>query len=204
MMCDRILNAPRITCIDGQTGLSVLFRHTKTVHMNRTLMMALLASLTLTGVAQAQAAYTPGAETTPPEGRPDRPERPYFATLEADDNGALTLEKVQSPGAARFAAADTNGDGGLSAGDRAAEADQRRAERTAKMIVQRDSNGYGLLQAEEMGPKGDLMEKMFHCMDVNDDGTIDADELEAAADRMDHGGLKGHGDHDGKGCKQRG
>jgi|TARA_R110000787_G_scaffold85449_1_gene182274 hypothetical protein len=41
-------------------------------------------------------------------------------------------------------------------------------------------------------------------MDVNDDGTIDADELEAAADRMDHGGLNGHGDHDGKGCKQRG
>jgi hypothetical protein len=203
MMCDRILSAPRITCIDGQTGLSVLFRHAKTVHMKRTLMMALLASLTLTGVAQAQAAYAPGAKTTAPEGRPDRPKRPDLVTLDADGNGALTPEKVQSPGAARFAAADTNGDGGLSAYDRAAQADQRRAEHTAKMIVERGTNGDGLLQAEEMGPKGDLMEKMFHCMDVNDDGTIDADELEAAADWMGHGGRKGHGDYDGKGCKQR-
>ena len=175
--------------------------------MKTTLMMtALLAGLTLSGVAGAQTADATGTQTTAPADRPDRSERPDFATLDADGNGALTLEELQAQGAARFAAADTNGDGGLSAEELTAQADQRRAERTAKMIEQHDENGDGLLQAEEMGPKGDRMEKMFDRMDANDDGTVDADEFAAAGDRMGrgHGDREGHGERDGKGRKQRG
>ena len=160
--------------------------------MKTTLMMtALLASLSLGTLAQAQTAATP-----PADGR----ERPDFATLDADGDGGVTLEEMQVRATSRFAAADTDGDGGLSAEEIAAERDERRANRIVRMIADRDANGDGLLQPDEMAPRGDRMARMFDRLDADGDGSISAAEFARMEDRMDGGrhGMGRHGDRDGK------
>ena len=169
--------------------------------MKTTLMMtALLASLSLGTVTQAQ---TPDALPRAGAPRPmDAPERPDFATLDSDGNGTLTVAEMQDEAKARFAAADADANGGLSVQELLAQADQRRADRMARMIANRDTNGDGLLQADEMAPKGDRMARMFAMMDADDDGTVSAAEYEAAADRMARGG-RGRGDREGRGHAER-
>ena len=169
--------------------------------MKTTLMMtALLASLSLGGVAQAQD-QAQGTDTSPVAGPHEGGHgRPDFATLDTDGDGGVTLEEMRDQAAARFAAADTNGDGGLSAEEIAAQQDQRRAERIARMIEARDTNGDGLLQADEMAPKGDRIARMFDRLDADGDGRVSAAEFAAMTDRMgrDHEGRGGHGHRDGK------
>lgn len=63
-----------------------------------------------------------------------RGERPDFATLDLNGDGALSLEELQAQGDARFADADANGDGGLSAEELFAAAESRGADRAARMI----------------------------------------------------------------------
>lgn len=172
--------------------------------MKTTLMMtALLASLSLGAVAQAQAADpAPAPDAVPIV---DTPPRPDFATLDADGNGGVTLEEMQAQALARFAAADTDGDAGLSSAEITAQEDQRRADRIARMIADRDTDGDGLLQAAEMAPKADRMTRMFDRMDADSDGSISEAEFAEMPGHMGHGAPKrgvhvggGHGDRDGK------
>lgn len=164
-------------------------------------MAALMAALTMTGVAQAQAtpdAPPPSAtgQAAPPAPGADgsRPGRPDFATLDADGDGQLTQADLRAKVESRFAEADTDGNGGVSAEELLAQQDQRRLDRMNAMIARRDANGDGLLQADEMASRGDRMARMFERLDANDDGSIDADEYEAAADRIGRGdGARGHG-----------
>lgn len=146
------------------------------------LMAALLSGLVLTaGAASAE----------------NHRERPDFATLDANGDGALTLDELQARGAARFAEADANGDGALSAEEMVAAAEARNADRVARMIERHDENGDGLLQQDELPTRGqDRAERMFERADANDDGTISEEEFEVAKERMRA--------HRGNGRKDRG
>lgn len=131
-------------------------------------------------------------------GRGGGAERPDFATLDANNDGQLTMEELRNARAAMFAAADTNGDGALSAEEMTAAAQARQADRIARMIERFDENGDGQLQADEMPQRrgGDRMERRmtraFERADADENGTLSAEEFE----EMKPKGGKGHGRDD--------
>lgn len=126
-------------------------------------------------------------------------ERPDFATLDLNGDGALTLEEMQSRGQARFAEMDADGDGALSAEELTAAANARAAERAAMMISRFDDNGDGLLQQDEMPTRAEnRAARMFDRVDADGDGVISAEEFEAAKMWMGErrGEGRGHGPRD--------
>ena len=141
--------------------------------MKKTILMAAL----LSGVVMAAGAVS---------AQPDQRERPDFATLDTNGDGALTLEELQARGEARFAQADTDGDGALSAEELTAQANAQTEDRVARMIERMDENGDGALQADEMKPRGGgrNMDRMFDHMDADEDGVLSAEEFAAAQEKM--------------------
>ncbi len=114
----------------------------------------------------------------------DQRERPDFATLDADGDGALTREELQARGAERFAAQDSDGDGALSRAELLAGMSARMESRIDRIIEQRDQNGDGLLQEAEMTPReGGRAGRIFDRIDTNDDGSISQSEFDAIKDR---------------------
>lgn len=129
-------------------------------------------------------------------------ERPDFATLDVNGDGALTLEEMQARGEARFAEMDTDGDGALSAAELAALGAEQAAERAARMIARFDDNEDGLLQQDELPTRGERRAaQMFDRVDADNDGTISAEEFEQAQERMGERreGRRGHGGPKGRG-----
>ena len=111
--------------------------------------------------------------TSAQEGR----ERPDFAVLDANGDGALTLAEMQAHGAARFATRDANGDGALSADELGGEGPGKRA---ARMLEELDANADGILQKAELEAReGDRLKRMFERADSDTDGVITAAEFEA-------------------------
>lgn len=119
-------------------------------------------------------------------------ERMSFEQLDANNDGALTEAELAAHATARFTAADTDGDGFLSADELTASSQKRNSERAAKrlerLMEHRDANNDGKLSAEEMAPSQDRAAKRFERADKNDDGTLSAEEFEAASK---HGGKRG-------------
>jgi Ca2+-binding EF-hand superfamily protein len=77
------------------------------------------------------------------------------------------------------------------------------------MIERMDENEDGLIQADEMKPRGGdrgerNMERMFERMDTDEDGTLSAEEFAAAQEKMQERGERrqgqghsqGHGNND--------
>ncbi len=105
--------------------------------------------------------------------------RASFETLDADQSGDVTLTELQAAGAARFEAADTNGDGFLSPEEITQKDSERAAKRVARMIENRDANGDGQLSLEEMQPDEDRAAKRFARLDADGNGAISQEEFEA-------------------------
>ncbi|WP_128514186.1 EF-hand domain-containing protein [Tabrizicola thermarum] len=106
-----------------------------------------------------------------------------FDEIDADKNGKITQEELAAHRAAEFAAADTNGDGALSAEELQAKMlAEMLARHSARMIENMDNDGNGSLSADEMG-KGPMAEN-FARIDTDNDGAISKDEAKAAAEKV--------------------
>ena len=152
--------------------------------MKTTILMAtLLTSVVMTAAAAQDAGPRQG---------------PDFATLDADGNGSLTIEEMQARGQARFDETDTDGDGAVSLDELTAAEQARATDRAAQMLERLDKNEDGVLQAEELQPRGgDMMQRMFEGMDRDDDGAISEVEFEVAKVLMEERrARRHHGDRD--------
>ena len=143
----------------------------------------LIASLLAASAATGVAAQTSG----------DREERraEMFQDLDANNDGSVSEDEfVNRPD--RFARADTDSNGVLSAEELLAAGDERAERRVARMIERLDANEDGVLSQEEIearrSPAG-----MFDRLDANNDGMVSEEEFADA--RIGHrgGGKRGHG-----------
>ncbi len=127
--------------------------------------------------------------------------RPDFAALDADGNGSLTLEEMQAAGDVRFAGLDTDGNGVLSEAELLATANERAAERVARMLERLDTNEDGGVSQAEMDVVrrggGEISERAFERIDADEDGAVSAEEFADAGER------RGRGDRGGKGRRGR-
>ncbi|MEL6508840.1 MAG: EF-hand domain-containing protein [Pseudomonadota bacterium] len=121
-----------------------------------------------------------------------------FEELDADGDGTVTEAELDAHRAARFAAMDSDGNGSLNAAELAAVAEQRKADRVARMIERIDTNDDGELSAEELAAMRDKRRGGgFERMDADRDGSISQAEFEAAQDkRRAHSGHR-RGQNDG-------
>lgn len=131
-----------------------------------------------------------------------------FAELDADGDGALSIDELTAQAQSRFDGTDTNGDGALSADEiaaaiiaRATEAAPQMAE---NMIAHLDDNADGVLQAEEITRPMPDPERMFDRVDTDNDEAISQaewDEMRAQMqERMQKRGERGErGDHERRG-----
>lgn len=151
------------------------------------LMAALLSGVVMTA----------GAVTAQPVPE-NMPERPDFATLDTDSDGTLTMAELEARANARFTDADVDADGALTAEELVAQATANAEDRVARMIARLDTNDDGILQMDEMQPRGGArFERMFERMDADKDGVLNEEEFAAAQERMQEraGGRhdRGHG-----------
>ncbi len=116
-----------------------------------------------------------------------------FEEVDANQDGKITQEELQAHAAARFAAADTDGNGTLSVEEMIARAEAQRAERmmrgAERMIERMDQNGDGVLSAAEMGPRDEG--RIFARLDADEDGAISREEMDNARERF----REGRGEH---------
>jgi Ca2+-binding EF-hand superfamily protein len=106
-----------------------------------------------------------------------------FDRFDADKDGVITEAEIEAARATRLAAADTNGDGALSAEEFTARAVARAAERAGRMFARFDADGDGRLSDAEMQPRRG---GMMAWLDADKDGTITRDEA-MSAKRGHHG-----------------
>jgi Ca2+-binding EF-hand superfamily protein len=115
-----------------------------------------------------------------------------FDKIDADKDGKVTYAEMEANRKAEFTAADTNGDGALSAEELSARElarfQEKLAERTQAMLDNADNDGNGSLSETELG-EGPGM-RNFARIDADNDGSITKDEIQAA---MQHHKKRGHG-----------
>jgi len=115
-----------------------------------------------------------------------------FDTVDADKDGKITFAELEANRKAEFTAADTNGDGALSADELSARAlarfQEKLAERTKTMLDNMDNDGNGSLSEDELG-EGPGM-RNFARIDADNDGAITKAEAEGM---MQHHKKRGQG-----------
>lgn len=146
--------------------------------------------------AGALALMIPAAFAAPAfaqDGDRQGPPRMIFAELDADGNGAVTLEEMQAAGENRFAAADANGDGALSRDELLAQGQERVETRVDQMLERVDADGDGQVTLAEMeaaredrgdrggrghGRRGPNPARIFERLDTDGDGTVTQAEFD--------------------------
>lgn len=110
---------------------------------------------------------------------------PDFGTLDANGDGSLTMEEMQSAGQARFEAADMDGNGALTVEELTANDATQRAER---ILARFDDNKDGMLTIDEMGgARPERAERMFERVDQDEDGVISEAEFAEMSERRGGG-----------------
>lgn len=98
-----------------------------------------------------------------------------FAAMDADGDGELTPKEMSDGMQAMvFSIADANGDGMISQ-DEFREIAQGRFQKMQRKFHKLDDDGNGRVSAEELAS---MTDRMMSWIDDNDDGTLDASELE--------------------------
>lgn len=150
-----------------------------------------IAALTLTGALLASAALAERGGMGDGEGR-GAMLMEMFDSIDADKDGKVTFAEMEAHRKAEFTAADSNGDGTLSADELSARAlarfQERQTERTQAMLDRMDNDGNGSLSEEELGQSP--VERRFARIDTDNDGAISKEEAEAG---MQHRKKRGHG-----------
>ena len=119
-----------------------------------------------------------------------------FQELDANGDGKLMQDEIETHMQRRFEGADADGNGSLSMDELTARITERQAERAAKyathMIDRHDADGDGELSHSELRArhKGDKFAKM----DANGDGAVTQAEFEAMRGKH-HGHGKTHKKH---------
>lgn len=144
-------------------------------------LMTLRANLTMAGLA-GLIALSAGAATAK---GPDHAK--IFGEIDADGNGEITQAELTAHGEARFAKADTNGDGLLDKAEMMAARAERGGERSKRMLEKYDADGSGALDADELAKaaeerSGRRGNRMLKRLDANDDGKLSREEMTARRD----------------------
>lgn len=152
--------------------------------------LALMIPLALSAPVSAQEADRQGGP------------RMIFSEMDADGNGALTLEELQAAGSNRFEEADTDGNGALSRDELLAQAQDRAESRVDRLLERADADGDGELTVAEMeeareegrgrgrghgrrgGRGGPNPEQIFERMDADSDGSVTQAEFDEAVAQM--------------------
>lgn len=156
----------------------------------------LSATVLLSGVAVALVlpVYAQETPAAPPAAAAPAPAPAALvgplAAYDANGDGSVTQEEVDTARAARLAEFDTDGTAGLSLAEYQALWLDAVRERMVDDFQRYDNDGDGIVTAEEFGRSAaNLVARADH----NGDGAIDA------ADRTARGGEGGHGDHGDRG-----
>ena len=141
----------------------------------------LLSSTIIIGLGAfgASLAYAEGGQRGGPRG-------PSFEQIDANGDGALTMEEFQNQASTKFSESDTNGDGQLDVEELTAAADRERGRMIERLIERKDTNGDGMLSQEEMAPRDPG--RFFDKADEDGNGEISQEEWDAAKEKM-----RGHG-----------
>ncbi|MBL1437219.1 MAG: EF-hand domain-containing protein [Rhodobacteraceae bacterium] len=126
-----------------------------------------------------------------------------FEQIDANGDGALTMEEFQAQAGIKFSESDTNGDGQLDVEELMAAAERERGRMIERLMERMDANDDGMLSMEEMAPRDSG--RFFEKSDEDGNGEISQAEWDAAKDKMRGHGRRGHGGrgHGGQG-HQRG
>ncbi|WP_170758916.1 EF-hand domain-containing protein [Ruegeria lacuscaerulensis] len=106
-----------------------------------------------------------------------------FQELDANGDGQVTQEEMESHRTQRFTETDTDGDGKLSVEEVQAAGQKKASERATRMFERYDANNDGFLTEDEL-PKPRRAGKMFDRIDTDGSGTISEQEFADAKERM--------------------
>ncbi len=116
-----------------------------------------------------------------------------FEELDTNSDGKITQEEMQARGAARFAQTDADGDGALSLEELQSAMQKKSEQRAAKMMEHLDADGDGKITQDEMkvGLDGKRGGDRFARADTDGDGALRKAEFEEAQKHRGKHGKKG-------------